>query len=81
MITDMTGIPNPIEPIVAQFGGQTALSRILKTSQGTVWEWIDKGRVPSARIPEIIEAGARLDPPVMLQPNDFFALKSAERAA
>jgi hypothetical protein len=77
----MTGITNPIEPIVAHFGGQTALSRILKTSQGTVWEWIEKGRVPSARIPEIIEAGARLDPPVILQPNDFFALKAIEKVA
>lgn len=73
IITDMTGIPNPIEPIVAHFGGQTALARALKTSQGTVWEWVEKGRVPSTRIPAIIEAAKRLEPPVALEPNDFFA--------
>lgn len=69
----MTGIPNPIEPIVARFGSQTALARALKTSQSTVWEWVEKGRVPSTRIPLIIEAARRLDPPVTLEPNDFFA--------
>jgi len=71
----MTGISNPIERIVAYFGGQTALARLLKTSQGTVWEWIEKGRVPSARIPEIIKAAASLQPPVSLQPNDFFVIQ------
>ena len=69
----MTGISNPIEPIVACFGGQTALARALNASQSTVWDWVEKGRVPSTRIPSIIEAAKRLDPPVKLEPNDFFA--------
>lgn len=77
----MTGISNPIHPIVARFGGQTALARILKTSQGTVWEWVEKGRVPSSRIPAIIEAAKRLDPPIALQPNDFFVSPSHAQAA
>lgn len=68
----MTGISNPIEPIVARFGGQTALARALGTKQSTVWEWVDKGQVPSARIPSIIDAGKRSVPPIKLEPNDFF---------
>lgn len=73
----MTGISNPIQLIVAQFGGQTALARRLRTSQGTVWEWVNNGLVPSARIPQIIEAARALEPPVLLEPNDFFAISSA----
>jgi len=75
----MTGNPNPIEPIVARFGGQTKLARLLGTKQSTVWDWVDKGQVPYARIPEIIDAAKRLNPPVALQPNDFFATN--ERAS
>lgn len=69
----MTDISNPIRPIVKRFGGQTALAKLLSTKQSTVWEWVAKGQVPSARIPEIIDAAKRLDPPIVLQPNDFFA--------
>lgn len=76
----MTGIPNPIEPIVARFGGQSALARILKTSQGTVWEWVEKGRVPSSRIPQIIEAAKQFDPPIAIEPNDFFIIPQGQSA-
>jgi DNA-binding transcriptional regulator YdaS (Cro superfamily) len=77
----MIGNQNPIEQIVARFGGQSALARLLNTSQGTVWGWIEKGRVPSARIPAIIEAAKALNPPVHLQANDFFGLQHSEEAA
>lgn len=68
----MPGIQNPVQRIISHFGSQSALARSLSTSQGTVWEWIRTGRVPAARIPEIIKAAAHLDPPVDLEPNDFF---------
>ena len=70
----MTGISNPIQRIVGLFGGQTALARLIGRSQGTVWEWVEKGQVPSNRIPEVIAAGANLNPPVRLEPNDFFII-------
>lgn len=68
----MTDKSNPIAQIAARFGGQTAFARAINSTQSTVWEWISNGRAPSARIPGIIEAAARRDPPIILQPNDFF---------
>lgn len=65
---------NPIEQIVAKFGGQTAMARKIGVGQTSVWEWIEKGLVPSRRIPQIIEAGRRLDPPLLLTANDFFVI-------
>jgi len=65
---------NPASHIISRFGGQTALARILKTSQGTIWGWVAAERIPSKRIPQIIEAARRLDPPIQLEPNDFFDL-------
>jgi len=65
---------NPVSSVISKFGGQTALARHLTTSQGTVWGWVESGRIPSKRIPQIIEAARRLDPPVYLEPNDFFDL-------
>lgn len=70
--------PSAVDSIVKRFGGQSALARILKTSQGTVWEWVEKGRVPSTRIPAIIDAAKQLSPPVSLQPNDFFVSEAAQ---
>lgn len=63
---------NPMARIAERFGGQTALARALGRSQSTVWEWVAAGRAPSWRIPEIIDAGRRQQPPVHLQPADFF---------
>jgi len=80
----MTGNPPSVARIVATFGGQTALAKALGCSQGTVWGWLEAGRVPSSRIPEIIEAGRRLPEPVALEPNDFFdipAARASEAAA
>lgn len=72
----MNGNSSPIKAIVARFGGQTRLATILGTKQSTVWEWVENGRVPSARIPAIIDAAAKLTPPIELQPNDFFAART-----
>lgn len=68
----MTGNSNPILAIVAQFGSQTAFAKAIGKAQGTVWEWISNGRVPSQHIPVIIKAGAKQSPPISLEPNDFF---------
>lgn len=48
------------------------MARRLSCRQSVVWSWANKGRVPSTRIPQIIEAAAQLDPPAHLRPNDFF---------
>lgn len=63
---------NPVSSLIHKLGGQNALARMLTTSQGTVWGWTQTGRIPSKRIPQIIEAARRLEPPVYLTPNDFF---------
>jgi Putative antitoxin of bacterial toxin-antitoxin system, YdaS/YdaT len=76
----MTGNSNPIVQIVALFGGQTKLARLLQTGQATVWDWVEKGRVPSSRIPTIIALAAQLQPPVILEPNDFFDLEHQTRS-
>ena len=67
--------PNPIALIVDRFGGQNAMARAMKCAQSGICEWVATGRVPSKRIPEVIRCGAAQDPPILLQPNDFFALE------
>lgn len=76
----MTGNTNPIAEIAARFGSQTAFARALGRRQSTVWEWISNGRVPSTSIPEVIEAAAKHEPPIKLQPNDFFIVEKGEAA-
>jgi hypothetical protein len=66
---------NRIDRIVFEFGGQNAMARALKCSQATVWSWTKTGRVPSDRIPQIIAAARLLDPPLKLEPNDFFEIQ------
>lgn len=58
--------------IIQEFGGQNAMARTLSCRQSSVWRWANSGRIPSKRIPQIIEAARRLEPPVYLTPNDFF---------
>ena len=69
-----------IASIVEQFGGQTALARRLGCDQSTVSDWVRNNRVPSQRIPEIIAAAAKLNPPVTLRPDDFFDLSATAPA-
>ena len=69
----MTDNSHPVARIISQFGGQTAMARRLGCRQSTVWEWQQKGRVPSQKIPVIIEAARDLKPPLDLTANDFFA--------
>lgn len=58
-------------------GGQRRLAEILSVSQQTVSSWGCGTIIPSRRIPEIIAAAARLDPPVTLRPDDFFDLPAS----
>lgn len=62
----------PIREIVLRLGGQSAVARLVGVSQGTVWGWVNSGRIPAWRIPEIIEAAANLPEPITLSPADFF---------
>ena len=70
-----------VDRIASHFGGQNGLARALSTTQSTVWGWKQRGGlIPSKRIPEIIEAASRLEPPVRLLPEDFFDLDKREAA-
>lgn len=70
----MTGRNSPVGTIVDRFGGQNALARAVGVRQSTVWAWVQRGLVPSERIPQVIRAGKQLSPPVKLRPDDFFDL-------
>jgi len=63
---------NPIERIVVQFGDSQALARQIGRGKSTVFEWVAKGRVPVQNIGNVIMAGRRMNPPIDLEPNDFF---------
>ena len=63
-----------VRNVVRVFGSQTALARALEVRQSVVGGWVLRDTIPSRRIPEIIAAAARLDPPVALRPDDFFDL-------
>lgn len=78
---DLTKSP-PMQ-IAALFGGQTAMAQAIGKSQSTVWDWVSSGRVPSARIPGIIAAAERLEPPIHLRPDHFFGVADvpAQRSA
>jgi Putative antitoxin of bacterial toxin-antitoxin system, YdaS/YdaT len=63
---------NPIRKIAERFGNVTAMARQVGVSQPAVWDWVQKGIVPSKQIPLVIEIGRDMDPPIDLEPNDFF---------
>jgi DNA-binding transcriptional regulator YdaS (Cro superfamily) len=66
---------HPIEAIVTRFGGQNVMARTLGCSQPTVWCWAKNGSLPARHIERIIEAGRLMDPPIDLEPNDFFPVR------
>ncbi len=69
-----------ISAIVHMFGGQIHIASALGCGQSTISDWVRNDRVPSWRIPQIIAAAARLDPPVILRPDDFFDLPAPSPA-
>jgi hypothetical protein len=67
---------NPIRRIVSRFGSTAALGRQIGSGQSTVSDWCIKGFVPASRIEDVINAGLRMDPPIILEPNDFFSISA-----
>lgn len=65
---------NPIEKIVDRFDGQNQMAKTIGCAQSTVWNWIQREMVPYDRIVQIIKIGKRMNPPIILEPNDFFAI-------
>lgn len=61
-----------VENLIGIAGGVSRLASMVRVSPPSVIGWRYRGRVPSKRISQIIEAARRLDPPVYLTPNDFF---------
>lgn len=68
--------------IIDAFGGLTGLAKALgHNNPTTVQGWKDRGTIPSRQIPEVIEAGRRLEKPVILAPADFFDIPDAPEQA
>jgi Bacterial toxin YdaS len=68
----MSKAENPIRKISERFGTVTGMARRVGVSQPAVWDWVNKGMVPSKQIPLVIEAGRAMADPIDLEPNDFF---------
>jgi hypothetical protein len=68
----MRAAENPIRKIAERFGSITDMARQIGISQPAVWDWVTQEHVPSKRIPMVIESGRTMDPPIDLEPNDFF---------
>lgn len=69
--------PSLVANLLSIFGpNQREIADKLGMAQHGVGYWISQGHVPSQRIPQVIRAARRLDPPVKLQPNDFFPRES-----
>ena len=66
--------------IISRLGGTRPAARKLGIAAATVQGWRVSGVVPVRRIPQIIAAAARLDPPVTLRPDDFFDLPPVSSA-
>jgi DNA-binding transcriptional regulator YdaS (Cro superfamily) len=61
-----------IETMIARFGSQSELARLLDTKQSTVQYWVSTGRVPAKWHLKIIEAGKAIGlsvDPLELQPS------------
>ena len=61
-----------IEALIARFGGQSELARLLETNQSTVQYWTSNGRIPAKWHGKIIEAGKTIGlviDPLELQPS------------
>ncbi len=62
---------NSAEAVVAKFGGQTAVARLIGKGQSTVGHWVSVGRVPAKWQPELLRlAGER---GIDLTPSDFMS--------
>jgi hypothetical protein len=68
----MSGNSNPVWRLMRHFGTQQAMALGLGVGQSTIADWVANEKIPYHRIPMIIEAAARLNPPIHLEPNDFF---------
>lgn len=63
---------NRVDSLIARFGSQSEMARILDTKQSTVQYWSSKGRVPAKWHGKIIEAGKSIGlsiDPLELQPS------------
>jgi hypothetical protein len=62
---------NRVDSLIARFGSQSELARILETTQSTVQYWSSKGRIPAKWHGKIIAAGKSIGlsvDPLELQP-------------
>lgn len=60
---------NPAAAVVAKFGGQSALARLLGKRQSTVQYWTRAGMIPAKWHPELLRLAAEND--ISLSPRDF----------
>lgn len=67
-------LSGPVAEVAAKFGSVTAMARAIGKAQGTVWDWVKNGMVPSQHIMMIIHVAQQQVPPIELSPNDFFSV-------
>src|SRR5688572_23747889 len=57
--------------VVAKFGGQAALAKLLGTAQSTVQYWVQSGTIPAKRHPALLALARERG--IELYPGDFIA--------
>jgi hypothetical protein len=60
---------NPAQRVIAKFGGQSALSRLIGKGQSTVAHWSKTGNVPAKWQTELLKLG--LEKAIEISPKDF----------
>lgn len=63
---------NRVDSVIARFGSQSEIARLLETSQSTVQYWSSKGRIPAKWHSKIVDAGKAVGltiDPLELQPS------------
>lgn len=68
-----------IEALIARFGSQSELARLLGTNQSTVQYWAGNGRIPSKWHGKIIEAGKSIG--LMVDPLELQPSRNNQKAA
>ncbi|WP_408884636.1 carph-isopro domain-containing protein [Komagataeibacter europaeus] len=61
-----------IDKLIMLFGGVNRMAKLVGVKPPSVIGWRYRRCIPSRRIHQIAEAGAQLNPPIILEPNDFF---------
>jgi len=76
MLVIPTNIMNQAEKVIAKFGGQSALAKLIGKGQSTVQHWASKGIIPSKWQSKLLAIAAEQS--VSLSPSDFMCPQAVE---